>query len=187
MDDAYRARVAAIGRELGVPANYAERMRLHNEAHGTQEAGKDIHGRVLRLAPQAAEAWRAMRDAAAKDHVVLQTVSGFRSVRYQQGLINAKLARGQRIGDILRVNTAPGYSEHHTGCALDLATPDAPVLEPAFADSAAYRWLRENAGRFGFSLSYPEGNTDGIDFEPWHWRYAPPTTAAVQPQPPPQP
>lgn len=75
--------------------------------------------------------------------------------------------------DILRVNAAPGFSEHHTGRAIDIGTVDSPVLEEEFENTSAYRWLQANAQRFGFQLSYPRGNAAGIIFEPWHWCYHP--------------
>ena len=70
----------------------------------------------------------------------------------------------------------PGYSEHGdpTHVALDLLTKegipnnDKPLL---FAKTEEYKWLLKRAKEFGFTLSYPKGNKQGIMFEPWHWRY----------------
>ena len=57
------------------------------------------------------------------------------------------------------------------GRALDLTTPGSPVLEVAFEQTAAFAWLQSRAGEFGFDLSYPPGNPDGFQYEPWHWCY----------------
>jgi D-alanyl-D-alanine carboxypeptidase len=96
-------------------------------------------------------------------------VSGFRSVDYQAGLIRTKLDRGQAIEAILQVNAAPGFSEHHTGQAVDIATPGSRPLTEEFEDTPAFEWLTREADRFGFSMSYPRNNPFGLIYEPWHW------------------
>ena len=95
----------------------------------------------------------------------------FRSVAYQCEVISRKLAEGRSIEDVLCVNAIPGHSEHHTGCALDLHAGDEEPLTLAFESDPAFTWLQDNADRFGFHLSYPKGNDQGIDYEPWHWCY----------------
>ncbi len=110
-----------------------------------------------------------MRDTAAETGIELQIVSAFRSVEYQLGILRRKLDRGQTIAEILRVSAAPGYSEHHTGRALDITTPGFAALEEQFEHSAAFAWLSTNAQAHGFRLSFPRGNRHGIVYEPWHW------------------
>ncbi len=107
--------------------------------------------------------------SAALGQIELQLVSAFRSIEYQVGIIERKLARGQDMAQILAVSAAPGYSEHHTGRAIDLTTPGFAALEEEFEQSPAFRWLVKNATEFGFSLSFPRGNRHGITYEPWHW------------------
>ena len=116
-----------------------------------------------------------MRDTAAASGVDLQIVSAFRSAEYQLGIIQRKLDRGQSVEEILRVSAAPGYSEHHSGRALDLAAPGYAVLEEEFENSPAFAWLCDNARRFGFTLSYTRGNAHAIAYEPWHWCWHPGT------------
>ena len=166
---------SAHGRKdrLGIPADYgaARGLRLQREAALTHlvRIGKNPDGRIIRLAPRAAAAWEKMREAAACDGLVLLPLSGFRSVRRQTKIIREKLAAGQPIAAILRLVAAPGYSEHHTGRALDVGSPDDISLDEHFARTAAFRWLQRHAGRFGFYLSYPRRNPHGIAYEPWHW------------------
>jgi len=112
-----------------------------------------------------------MAAAAADDGVTLQVVSAFRSVAYQEEILRGKLGKGQRIEDILRVSAAPGYSEHHSGRAVDVTTPGYPVLEEIFEESEAFAWLARRAGAFGFHLSFPRGNPHGVAYEPWHWAW----------------
>ncbi len=168
-------RIEALGAELGIPRDYARRHRLplREEASLLAEPVEDLYGRPQRMTPRTLTAWRRMHTAAAGNGVALQLVSAYRSVDYQAGLIRRKRDRGLSMNDILSVSAAPGFSEHHTGHALDLATPGAPVLEEAFEDTPAYAWLDRHAGRFGFRLSYPRNNPHGVLYEPWHWYYAP--------------
>jgi len=131
------------------------------------ETGED--GRQHRLVPPAARAWSSLKEAADADGVGVRIVSAFRSVERQAEIVRAKLARGLSIDEILAVSAPPGYSEHHTGRAVDLTTEGVRPLEVEFEGTAAFKWLSGNAERFGFFLSYPRQNRYGYLYEPWHW------------------
>jgi D-alanyl-D-alanine carboxypeptidase len=167
----YVERIRAVHRELGIPPDYATTrgLALQVEATLLVAAGHTSDGRELRLTPEAWAAWQQLCAAAVAEGVQLELLSGFRGVDRQTEIIRRKRGAGQRIDDILRVNAAPGYSEHHTGRAVDIGTPDAPPLDESFARTAAFRWLEAHASQFGFLLSYPRDNAQGIAFEPWHW------------------
>jgi D-alanyl-D-alanine carboxypeptidase len=156
---------------LGVPRDYGRSRALRRVREPRQLAsiGCDTQGRPQWLVPRAARAWMQMVEAAASQDITLQVVSAFRSAEYQLGILRRKLERGQTIDEILKVSAAPGYSEHHSGRALDVTTPGPAILEEEFERSPAFAWLSENARRFGFRLSYPRGNRHGIAYEPWHW------------------
>jgi len=164
-------RIRAVHRELGIPPDYATArgLALQIEATLLVAAGHTPDGRALQLTPETWATWQQLRTTAAGEGVSLLLFSGFRGVARQTEIIRRKLSAGQRIEDILRVNAAPGYSEHHTGRAVDIGTPDTPPLEESFAGTAAFRWLEAHASHFGFQLSYPRNNAQGIAFEPWHW------------------
>jgi len=169
--DDYEARIAALHERLGVPAGYAEHVAMPLQ-HEPDELVEVSPGRTQRrhwLAPDTAARWARMEAAAASAGIVLRLVSAYRSPEYQARLIEAKLGRGEAIEDILRVNAAPGYSEHHTGRAVDLGVAGAKPLTEAFEDTAAFAWLQAHAATFGFVLSYPRDNAAGIVYEPWHW------------------
>jgi D-alanyl-D-alanine carboxypeptidase len=156
---------------LGVPRDHGSVRKLKRvaEARTLQFVGPDTQGRPQWMTPRAARAWMRMRDAAARDEIELQIVSAFRSVEYQLGIIERKMARGQTMQEILCVSAAPGYSEHHSGRAFDLTTPGFEPLEEEFEKSPAFGWLSTNAHVYGFVMSYPRGNRHGIAYEPWHW------------------
>ncbi|MEP7156132.1 MAG: M15 family metallopeptidase [Betaproteobacteria bacterium] len=147
----------------------ARGLREHQEATTVEwvETGED--GRDYLLTPDAAVAWRMMKTAAQADGIVLYLGSAYRSVARQVEIIRTKLDAGIAIDEILTLCAPPGYSEHHTGRAVDIATVDSPALEVEFETTPAFAWLLLHAGEFGFTLSYPRGNTDGYVYEPWHW------------------
>jgi D-alanyl-D-alanine carboxypeptidase len=164
----------AIVREahaLGIPLDYGRVRGLSvvREPRTLAFIGDDIHARAQWLAPRAAQAFLRMREAASIAGIELQIVSAFRSAGYQFGILKRKLEHGLSMDDILRVSAAPGYSEHHSGRAVDLTTPGFAVLEEEFEHSPAFAWLHVQAQRFGFRLSYPRDNPHRIAYEPWHW------------------
>jgi len=171
----YGARIRRILSRTGIPLDYGRihRLPLQPECRELASIGLDIHQREQMLLPEAASAWHALRLAAQRENVVLQVVSAYRSVAYQSGIIDRKLGAGQTIDEILQVSAAPGYSEHHTGRALDITTPGSPPLETRFESTPAFEWLTESGQTFGFRLSYPRHNRHQIAYEPWHWAWQP--------------
>ena len=157
--------------ELGIPESYSTSgvPPAYEEAGELVEVGPNLVGRMQRLTPDAAERWHEMVRAATADGVTLMIVSGFRSVDYQARLIRKKINAGQKIEDILTVNAAPGHSEHHTGLAVDIATPGSRPLTEEFEETPAFKWLTDNAENYGFSMTYPRDNRYGVIYEPWHW------------------
>jgi D-alanyl-D-alanine carboxypeptidase len=166
--DEYTRRVRALHRRLGVPEGYNRRgLPLHYEASELVAVSCGLHGEARRMQRTAAAWLTAMRSEAALDGVALPVRWAYRSVEDQAALIRVELASGgATIERILAWMAAPGYSEHHTGRAVDFES--AAECE-AFEDSPAFDWLDRNAGRFHFRLSYPRDNRLGVAYEPWHW------------------
>lgn len=116
------------------------------------------------------DAWpflKEMLEEAAEDGIELRIVSAYRSFDQQAEL---KGVYTQSYGSGANAFSADqGYSEHQLGTAIDiLGTTDG--LSNSFAATPEYEWLVNNAYKYGFILSYPEGNQYYI-FEPWHWRF----------------
>jgi D-alanyl-D-alanine carboxypeptidase len=170
-DVAYARRIAALHEELGIPADYSLRRRLEvcPEATELVSVGLDDNGRECRLIQTAAHAWRGMCAQAREYDIALQPLSGFRSFERQTEIIRGKLALGLPLDDILNTMAAPGYSEHHTGRAIDVGSAETLPLEEAFAETKAFSWLERHAEKFGFQMSFPRGNIHGFIYEPWHW------------------
>ena len=166
-------RFLAIADELGISsAMLANRgLQVCEEAENLVVAEIGANGRDHCLVAEAAEAWKMMQAAVLRDGATIFIVSAFRSVERQAEIVRGKLDTGITIEEILNVCAPPGYSEHHTGRAVDVSTPGTPSLEDAFDQTLAFDWLMNNANRFGFYLSYPVGNPQGYQYEPWHWCY----------------
>ena len=125
----------------------------------------------LKLDSLAAIAFLKMEKHAAKDSIKFRVASAFRTVDRQSKIINRKLKKGISIESILKENTLPGFSEHHSGKAVDFLSDNSYSLSVEFEKTKTFKWLTENANKYGFYLSYPKNNKDGIMYEPWHWMY----------------
>jgi zinc D-Ala-D-Ala carboxypeptidase len=125
------------------------------------------------LRQEVAEVVAVMIEAAKAEGATLRPVSCFRSVKSQDWLFyGIAKQRGQTPEERARVSAPPGHSEHHTGYAIDFGDKDrAADLDPAFAKTPAGQWLLAHGTEYGFELSFPQGNTQGVSYEPWHWRY----------------
>ena len=129
----------------------------------------------------ACDAFLEMQKAAAADGVTVWMQSGYRSVKYQTSLYERKtkyyLDKGYDNATAKEKAAAvvnpPGYSEHNCGLAADLNSPEHTGLDEGFEKTAAFHWLCEHAGDYGFILRYPKDAEDKTEiiYEPWHWRY----------------
>ncbi len=129
---------------------------------------------TIKMRKAAAQKWQEMVTAAAAEGISLVPISGFRSISDQQYLFfDVKAERGEVAAERAAVSAPPGYSEHHTGYAVDIGAGDVPAtnLSPDFENTAAYKWLKANAAHFSFELSFPKNNAQGVSYEPWHWRF----------------
>ena len=114
-----------------------------------------------------------MRDDAKRDGIYLVFLSGYRSINLQNDIFfSLKSIRNQEASERARVSAPPGYSEHSTGFAIDIgdATQRETDFETEFENTDAFSWLRKNAAKYHFKLSFNKNNKY-IDYEPWHWRY----------------
>lgn len=128
---------------------------------------------LVKLKPAAAQKVEALLEKARIEGIQLGAVSGYRTLEDQHFLFfEVKANRGQNSVTRAEVSAPPGYSEHHTGYAIDFVDRSRPEtdLEVTFDQTPAFEWLQRNAARFGLEMSFEKGNTD-VSYEPWHWRY----------------
>ena len=114
-----------------------------------------------------------MKEDAKNDGIFLVFLSGYRSINLQNDIFySLKSIRNQVASERARVSAPPGYSEHSTGFAIDIgdANKRDTDFEVEFENTDAFRWLKKNAAKYHFKLSFNQNNKN-VDYEPWHWRY----------------
>lgn len=119
------------------------------------------------ILPTVMEAWNAMVAAAKKDGISLWIISGYRSYDTQEAIYTRYVNdNGQEEADTY--SARPGHSEHQTGLAFDINE-----ISYSFGETAAGKWVAENAAQYGFIIRYPQSkqHITGYIYEPWHLRY----------------
>ena len=172
--------LAELHRQLGIPSEYGRVRGLNRQVEAELSelvAAGGSPDRPIYLAQPAAQGWHDLRQTAFKTGLDLRLLSGFRSIARQMEILQGKLRSGQSLNAILRVNAAPGYSEHHIGRAVDIGCPGSPPFEESFSETPAFEWLMAHGPSFGFHLSYPRNNPHGLCYEPWHWLWRPEAVA----------
>lgn len=120
------------------------------------------------LSKEAQEAFESMCNAAMSEGMNIKANSAYRSYEDQQEVYDTYLGLyGQNY--VNNYVALPGYSEHQTGLSLDIMQEGYNI----FVSSPGYKWMTENAHKYGFILRYPSGKEDitGYKNEPWHYRY----------------
>lgn len=102
--------------------------------------------------------------------------SGFRDYNYQEKLFQNELKIKGSIEEVNKTLAFPGESEHQTGLAVDIGFINGGLYDPYYEIEEykdEFKWLSENAHRYGFILRYPLGKEyiTGYNYEPWHFRY----------------
>ena len=166
--DAQDWRLILVNHENPLPAGFTVALASTSQKY-------ELDARIL-------SDWEEMYQAAQQDGVSLLLCYGYRTLAQAEELfekqINRQMAangytREQAVQAAKRFVAPPGYSEHHTGLALDIITPSYQVLNEGYAQTDAAQWLKDNAHHFGFILRYPKDKQDitNITFEPWHYRF----------------
>lgn len=131
---------------------------------------------ACRLRPEVIADLERLMAAAAGDPAVqgrLYAFSCHRSLAHQQSTF-CRTRESESGADRAISAAPPGHSEHATGYALDFTVRPAdgcPDAEACMAAKPAFRWLAAHGPRFGFEMSFPPGNKQGVKWEPWHWRW----------------
>ncbi len=118
------------------------------------------------------DAWpilKEMMEDAEWEGIELEIVSGYRSFD-EQSELKEKYSMIYGEGTANLFSAEQGYSEHQLGTAVDFSTGEMEGALSGFENTEAYTWLKENAYKYGFILSYPQGN-EYFQYEPWHWRF----------------
>lgn len=117
------------------------------------------------------KAFDEMQADAKKEGINIDIISSFRSKKRQVHVFAKKFKdktspTPEEMKSRLRFSAPSGYSEHHTGYAIDINS-----LDQSFGDTEAGKWLAEHAIEYGFEMSFPKNNHQNLGYEPWHFRY----------------
>lgn len=137
-------------------------VEIPNELKYSEQRPRTVHAKVFPYL-------QSMLAAAKNSGVELYVYSAYRPFEEQEAL-NHQYTVVYGKGTANQFSASQGYSEHQLGTTVDLITTGIGGTLTGFENTDAYAWLLENAHRFGFILSYPEGNEHYV-FEPWHWRF----------------
>lgn len=137
-----------------------------------------VAGSSERMDKRAAAAYEQMYAAAKADGYTLTPCSGYRSYSTQKRLynefVNDYMDKGYTEAEAhdlaSKRRNPPGSSEHNLGICMDIICA---ASSANFQNTEEYKWLCDNAHKYGFILRYPEDKVSvtGVKFEPWHWRY----------------
>ncbi len=143
--------------------------------HYIPESLKDIdkewkysEDKDLKLHSKAMPFLEDMLEDAKDDEVELWVVSAYRSFAQQAQLKGAYTVSYGSGANAFSADQ--GFSEHQLGTTLDFTTRGLNGGLDGFQNTEAYKWLLDNAHKYGFVMSYPEGNAYYV-YEPWHWRF----------------
>lgn len=133
------------------------------------------------LDERCAEYFKNMISASRVDGVTIHVESALRTTEYQKSLLNLEIQTFKNMGyseddaykNATKEVAEPGQSEHNAGVAVDLLEDGNTTLTTDFDKTDEFRWLSDNAYKYGFILRYPKDKTavTGINYEPWHFRF----------------
>lgn len=151
-----------VDKSMALPADYEP-----GDLVALDGSGLSLSRSGHRLRKPAFDALVVMSRAASAEGLTLLVSSTYRSYEYQKNVFARNVAEMGET-EALRVSAAPGKSQHQLGTVVDFGS-----ITDDFAETKAGRWLADNAGQFGFSLSFPKGMEalTGYVWESWHYRF----------------
>lgn len=153
-----------LNRYNGLSCPLGELVRLKEE--------DSFHNNRIFVAREIYPDLTEMCKAAKDDGIWLAVSAGYRSISDQQKIIEAFIER-EGAEDAMKRCAPAGYSEHHSGLALDIT--GGTIQNGVYTESpeAAWDWIAGNCFRFGFMIKNLQGKeaVTGTRYEPWHIRW----------------
>ena len=167
MDDKYDYLVL-VNKESKLPDNWESIVELVDTKNAWDED--------IKVEKKAFEKYKELKASLEKEDVYIELDSVFRSVKEQQELWD-NWTKEKGIDYVKKYVAVPGYSEHHTGLAIDICIKKKGKLiyenEDMIKEKEIFKKIHNKLADYGFILRYPEGKDDitGYSYEPWHLRY----------------
>ncbi|PXA78080.1 M15 family metallopeptidase [Auritidibacter ignavus] len=147
------------------PIDYAPEDLVSVQGTGTSQ--------TVTLRQEAATALEELMEAATDDEVTFSLLSGYRSYE-RQNQLHRQYVASHGTDQAEHFSARPGYSEHQTGLAVDVAGENHHcVLSACFGETVEGQWLVDHAAEHGWVIRYPQDSAEltGYAYEPWHLRY----------------
>lgn len=163
--------MALVNKEFSLPGDYTPPDLVRPNvpfSFGEQDIEKS------HMRKEAAAALEKMFAAAKQEQIALFAVSGYRSYKRQEEIMNNQIAKAGSFEKAAQAVAPPGQSEHQTGLTMDISGESVQFdLIQAFETTKEGQWLANNAHKYGFILRYPKGKEAVTQYmyEPWHFRY----------------
>ena len=145
--------------------NYVSKDFIPNNLVKVSQFAKDN----MYLNEECMNAFIKMASDANNEGYNIRAISTYRTLDYQEKLYN-NYVKKDGIEKADTYSARPGFSEHHTGLAIDVDNIKSSYME--FENTPEFNWMLENAHKYGFILRYKKDNSiTGYIYEPWHFRY----------------
>lgn len=163
--------IVLVNKDNKLPDGWSEMIVL---SHATNSLGEDFLVEAVAL-----EHFNALREELLEKGIQIELDSTYRSLDEQQEIWDEWLIDPEKGPEYCEQYLAKvGYSEHHTGLAIDvfIIKPDGYVErenDEMIADAETFATAHEVLAKYGFILRYPQGKEEitGYSYEPWHFRF----------------
>lgn len=155
-----------VDRNHKLPDEWEDNLKIKEDVNSV--------GDIVRAEATTFDAYQDLKEALKDEGIHIEMDSAYRSVAEQQEIIDEFTEKYGADYASSYVST-PGYSEHHTGLAVDLylIVDGKTVYENEDLVQYPEIWEKIHArlADYGFILRYPKGSPEGYAYEPWHIRY----------------
>lgn len=125
---------------------------------------------------EALEMFNELKESLLEENIIIGLDSCYRSIDDQQNIWN-EFQEKYGLDYVKKYVAVPGYSEHHTGLAIDIMLEkdgkEVSGNDEMLKEVEIFKYIHKKLSDFGFILRYPLGKEEitGYGYEPWHLRY----------------
>ena len=157
-----------VNKKERIPDNYEYSIELINI--------KNVWSEDIKIEKKAYHKFMKLKNELEKENIYIEIDSVYRSVKEQQELWDNWI-KEKGLDYVKKTLAEPGYSEHHTGLAIDICIRKGNKLifenEEMLKEEEIFSKIHKKLYLFGFILRYPKvkENITSYSYEPWYLRY----------------